>query len=407
MNETIEDQLRRVLAGSALAEIPDDTPIPPLRPVDELAAKRSRRHWLAPLISGVAAATIAVVATLAVVHRSDSPAIAPVPVAAVSHVTVPNLARLGPAQARARLAALHLVMKSVGVESATTEKNEVVGQSPAASVSVPKGSTVTIQVGTGPTFVTVPSRPVPTTVLVTVPSDLVGKTYDQAVAALKAVNLTVTRQVVDGVPPLDTVVKVVGVKPGASVQESTPVIVQTSNNELLVVPNLAGLTPTQAVARLNAAGWVGNEASLRHYEAQTTDSTLIGKVAGGTQQILDPSSGGVTTKPGQNPAAGTKARKSTPFTVVLYAKKQVTVPKFTPGVTTTDGVVAGLQNAGVFNIQVITQRPAVPPAVPNTFISMTPASGSVVDYDAQVTVTVWGDASAPPPTNPLPTTTTK
>jgi beta-lactam-binding protein with PASTA domain len=134
---------------------------------------------------------------------------------------------------------------------------------------------------------------------------------------------------------------------------------------------------------------------------------LIGKIAGGTQKALDPLSRGLTTKPGQDPAAGTKVRRSTQFAVVVYAKKEVTLPGFTPGVTTTNGVVAGLNNAGVDNIQVITQQPAVPPAVPHTFISMEPRSGSVVDFDSQVTVTVWGDPPAPPTTNPRPTTTAK
>ena len=409
MNETIEDQLRRVLAQTAKTEVPDDTEVPPLRPVDQLAANRSRRHWLAPLISGVAAAVIAVVATLIAVNHSNGPAVAvsPAPLTASTsagsavppaalEVAVPDLKTLSPGGAGVQLKARHLVMKTVRVISSDAAKDTVVGQTPAPGVTVKSGSTVTVRVGNGPTFTKVPS-------------DLVGLRYDEAVAALKAANptVTVTRQVVDGVPPLGTVVKVVGVEPGASVQDSTPVILQISNNELLLVPNLAGLRPTQAVARLNAAGWVGNASSLRRYDAQTTDSTLIGKIAGGTQKALDPLSARLTTKPGQNPAAGTKVRKSTQFTVVVYAKKQVTLPGFTAGVTTTDAVVAGLQHAGVFDIRVITQQPAVPPAVPHTFISMEPGIGGVVDFDTQVTVTVWGDATAPPTTNPLRTTTTK
>jgi hypothetical protein len=70
MNETIEDQLRRVLAQSALGEVPASTPIPARRGADELPGRRARRHWVAPVISGIAAAVIAVLATLLVVHQS-------------------------------------------------------------------------------------------------------------------------------------------------------------------------------------------------------------------------------------------------------------------------------------------------------------------------------------------------
>ena len=72
MNETIEEQLRRVLAQDALAQVPDSTPIPPpRRQRDEFVARRPTRRWIAPVISGIAAAVIAVFATLLAVHHSS------------------------------------------------------------------------------------------------------------------------------------------------------------------------------------------------------------------------------------------------------------------------------------------------------------------------------------------------
>jgi beta-lactam-binding protein with PASTA domain len=115
-------------------------------------------------------------------------------------VTVPNLEALSVVAANAQLKAFNLIMKSVGVVSTDGGKGEVVG----------------------PNFTRLPTG-------------LVGMTYDQAVAALKTANLTITQQVVDSTAPLDTVVKVIGVKAGAQVSEGTRIVLQTSNNHLFVV----------------------------------------------------------------------------------------------------------------------------------------------------------------------------
>ncbi len=167
----------------------------------------------------------------------------------ITAVSVPNVKTLSPTEAQAQLAALNLVMKSVGVTSTDGEKNTVVGQSPAVNTSVKPGSTVTVQVGKGPNFTKVPT-------------DLVGKSFDQANAELKAAKLTATQQVVPGTQPLNTVVKVAGVKPGTSVQEGTPVVLQVSDNQLFVVPSLANQTPDEAAATLTNAGWRGNAGQL-------------------------------------------------------------------------------------------------------------------------------------------------
>ncbi len=313
----------------------------------------------------------------------------------ISAVAVPNLKTLNPAQAETQLAKLNLLMKSVGITSTDAQKNTVVGQNPTVNTSVAPGSTVTVQVGSGPNFTKVPT-------------DLVGQSYDQAVAELKAANLTATQQIVPGVQPLNTVVRVAGVTPGASVQEGTPVVLQTSNNQLFVVPNLANLSTTDAASQLNTLGWVGSSATIQTYSTPTTDGTLIGKIASGTQDVTGPSGSGTVQKPGQDPAAGTTVPKSTQFKVVVYSKKQITIPTFTPGVTTTSQAVSALQGLGADNIKVVTQQPAIPPAVPNTYISMTPTSGSVVNFDTPITVTVWGNAPTPPttttPTKPSTTT---
>src|ERR1700712_843417 len=218
----------------------------------------------------------------------------------ITAVSVPNVKTLSPTEAQSQLAALNLVMKSVGVTSSDAQKNTVVGQSPAVNSSVKPGSTVTVQIGKGPNFTKVPT-------------DLVGKSFDQANAELKAAKLTATQQVVPGAQPLNTVVKVVGVRPGASVQEGTPVVLQVSDNQLFVVPPLANQTPDEAAATLKNAGWSGNTGNFTQYQSQTTDSTLIGKIASGVQQVSDPSGGGTVSRPGADPAVGATVSKSVQF----------------------------------------------------------------------------------------------
>lgn len=464
MNETIEDQLRRVLTQSALTEVPDSTPIPPRQPVDELAAKRGQRRWLAPVISGVAAAAIALLATLLVVGHSNStdgvdalPAQVTVPsvvglsladaersitsagltvgavvsvessttskghvaaqqpgrgfpvdkatpvdlevsngvtaMAAPDLVTVPDLKTLTAAQANTRLMELHLNMKSVSVVSTDSQEGAVVGQSPAADAQVQVGATVTVQVAGDPN-------------LTRVPAGLVGLSYNQAVAALKASNLTATQQVVDGIQPLGTVVKVTRPAGGASVLKGTTILLQTSNSELFTVPNLANLSPAAAATKLKTLGWTGSVERFRTYFAPITDRTRSGKIANGLKVVTNAGDGKTVERPGQDPAVGTTARKTAQITIVVYNSKQIALPKFIPGVTTRDEIVNALTNLGATKIILRVQSYAVPPSVPHTVISMTPSSGSY-PYDTQITITVWGEAPPSAATRSTPTTPTK
>ncbi len=316
----------------------------------------------------------------------------------ITAVTVPNLASLSPQVAELQLQKLNLLMKTVQQKSDDAQKNLVIGQNPKANASAKPGSTVTVQVGTGPNFTKVPA-------------DLLGKSYDQAVAELKAANLTATQQIIDGAQPKFTVLKLIGVTAGASVQEGTPIALAVSNNNLFVVPNLANLSPADAATLLRQDGWSGTDASaFSQFNAESTDFTVIGKIAGGPQSVTDPGSGAATPKPGQDPAVGATVNKNAHFNIVVFSKKQIILPTFTVGVTTVDQISSAFQSIGASNVKLVVQTPAVPPNVPRTFISMNPGTtGSPVDFDTPVTVTVWGDppkppTSATPPTSPSTST---
>lgn len=308
----------------------------------------------------------------------------------VGAVTVPNLATLTPAQATAALTKLNLVFRSTTQNSTDAQKGLVFQQNPLAGTSVKPGSTVSVQVGLGPKFQRVPT-------------DLKGKSYDQALAELKQLKLNASKTSIPGAPPVDTVLNLSGASAGAPVQEGTTIVLQVSDNSLFIVPNLANLSIDDAQSLLQGTGWTGG---FTQFKAESTDLTLIGKIADGIQTVANPEGGGATLqKPGQDPAVGKTVPKTAGFTVVVYGKKSITIPNFTPGKTPTGEAVNALQALapGSINLKVVTISFAPSAALAHTFISVDPNSGSVIEFDTPITLTVYGDPPPPPTTPPTPT----
>ncbi|MET3806423.1 beta-lactam-binding protein with PASTA domain [Nakamurella sp. UYEF19] len=350
MNEPLEDRLRRVLSSAALAEVPDTTPVPPLRP-DDLAQTQGRpvrrlRRWLAPAITGAAAAVIAVVATVIVVRHSDNPiAATPTP--------------------------------TVGVSSSAS----------AIQAPTPAGRESTSPI------VTSPEKPSPA--FTSVPTNLVGKSFDQAAAELRSHGLTAIRQTVDSTRPAGEVIALADIAPGAWVQAGTPIRMQVSKNNLFTVPDVSGLTPTQAEQALNAAGWTGKRGSLRLLTSETTDPGVIGTIPAGSARVVDQSTRASLLRGHQTPAAKSTVEKTVLITVIVYAKRQVVIPEFQVGVTTVDQIQATMRDLGFTNAKLIVKTPAIAPAVPFTFVSISPNfTGAPVAFDTPITITAWG--AAPP-----------
>ena len=314
----------------------------------------------------------------------------------ISAVTVPNLATLSADAATAQINKLGLISKVTQKPSTDQQRNTVIDQNPLAGTSVRPGSTVSYSIGTGPVFTKVPT-------------DLVGKSYDQAVAELKAVKLTAVQKLVDGVQPKNTVLKLDGRNPGESVPQQTPITLQVSNNNLFVMPPLLNLSPEDAFTQLHNAGWnaTSPDAIVKSY-ADSTDRTLIGKIADGVQPVSN-GAGGTVPKPGQFPAVGATVAKSVAVNVVVYQAKQIVLPQFTPGVTTRDEIENAFNGLGDPNVFVRIQNFAPDATLVGKFISMDPvANATPIDFDTTVTVTVYGDVKPPPPpvTTPKPTPTT-
>ncbi len=312
----------------------------------------------------------------------------------ISRRVVPNLATLSGDAAQAQLNKLGLVAKVTQQPSTDAQRNTVLaGQRPAAGVSVNPGTPVGYSVGSGPVYTKIPV-------------DLAGKSYDQAVAELKTFKLTATQKLVDGVQPKNTVLKLDGRKPGDSVQQGTPITLQVSSENLFITPNLANLSPEDAYQQLHNAGWAGPSSdAIVKAAAESTDRSLIGKIAAGSQQVSN-GAGGTTAQAGQVPVVGQTVAKTARIDVVVWSAKQVAVPSFTPEGTLFPDILSRIAAAG-FDPDAVTYlvvNPARPPHVPHSFISLTGAKASdVVPFDTPITITIWGDAPKPPP--PPPTTT--
>ena len=308
-------------------------------------------------------------------------------------VSVPNLT--GMSSDAAQAAVINAGLKwgtPKAQESNDAQKNQVIGQVPALGTSVKPGTTVTATIGAGPT-------------IVTVPKDLVGKSYNDAAAELKKIGLIAVKSPTANVAQLDQVLKLQGTAAGASVQAGTTISLSTSDYSLFIVPNITNLTVDQAAQQLKALGWTGSAASFQQRSAPTTDISAINLIPTQPVPVIDANGGvGAAMQP-QNPQFNAKVSKNAVFTVVVYGKAKIAVPGITPNVTTPDV----FSSAGFINVSTVT-TPYVAPApggvapVPGTVVNVAtgPAPGSVVDFDTTIVLTIVG----PKPVVTTPTTPT-
>ena len=407
MNEALEDQLRRVLSATALDQVPTSTPVPPLRldpaaPV--LALRPARRHpWVWPTAVGVAAALIAIFATLILV-KADRPSVAR-PTAA--QVTVPLVQGMTLPQAMTELSAVGLIVgRQTSARSSTVPAGKIIDQTPGVGSLLDRGRPVDLVVSLGVAAVTVPPSPTAVSTSVTsaapqmvkVPAGLVGMSYDAAAAALEGAGFQVRKVTADGIEP-DNQVQKVSSATGANLEPGATVTLTVSNNQLFTMPNLANLKVDVAATQLIRLGWTGRADQISVRGMPTTDSGIIGLIAGSSQPLPNPGGSRITTDTApQVPAAGIAAKKSASITVVVFTGKKVLVPSFTAEVTAVDELTGLLQEAGLSNITVTTE-PAPSAAQADTVRSMDPAPGSSVDFDRAVTITAWGGYTPPTTTS--------
>jgi beta-lactam-binding protein with PASTA domain/predicted Ser/Thr protein kinase len=161
-----------------------------------------------------------------------------------ARVAVPDLSGLTLDEAKAKLDDVGLQAQDEvrRTESTAAEFDKVVNQNPSAGVSISVGTPVQITLGNGPEMVRVPN--------------VTGQDVDIARANIEGLGFQVVIEPVDSEEPQG---RVINTEPsgGTSAVSGSSVTIQVSNGTRTTMPDLRGLTPEEATARLRSAGWTG------------------------------------------------------------------------------------------------------------------------------------------------------
>jgi len=177
---------------------------------------------------------------------------------------VPNLRGLTPEEAAEALTEVGLTLSPNPPEAQIVQDENQIGRvirsNPAAGQMVPEGTPVAIVVGAAPELVNVPS--------------VVGTNVDQARGNLEGADLQVQVEEVDAAEPPGQVVSQDPVG-GTQVEAGSTVTLTVSRGNLLVMPDLAGLTEQQARRTLRQEGWTGQ---LNVRRVPVSDQSDFGRV---------------------------------------------------------------------------------------------------------------------------------
>ena len=176
-------------------------------------------------------------------------------------------------------------------------KGQVTATDPPAGESIPEGSTVKVNVMSGPV-----TKPVP---------NVVGESIDVATANLHAAGFNPNPTYVDSDAPQGQVIHQTPA-PGTSAREGSNVALQVSNGPPKVdVPSVVGETAQQAVSSLESQGFQVNQQFVA---------------------VSDPTQDGIVQS--QNPEGGQQATKGS--TVTIEIGQSSPPPPTTSTTTTTD-----------------------------------------------------------------------
>ncbi len=198
----------------------------------------------------------------------------------VPKTTVPALVNLPLGQAETTLENEGLHWSVHNVSSSTVEVGSVTASSPPKGQLVPVGTTVRLNVSTGPKTVGVPS--------------VVGEQYASAQSALQGAGFKVTRSDVANAAPVD---QVVAQSPGAGSSASpgsTITLSVSTGPQESAVPSVTGDDQSQATQLLQTAGFT---------------------VPVVQQDVTDPTQDGIVLN--QSPASGTKLKQGAAVTITV------------------------------------------------------------------------------------------
>ena len=329
----------QVMPGDAPAWAPTQpgTAVLPPPPADDDEPEQKSRRWL--WITLAIVAVLAVGGIVALLMQDRTPP--------VENVTVPNIVGMAEADAVAALQAEDLEGSRKAEASTDVPEGQVIRTDPGSGEEVPKKSTVTFWVSTGPDAVEVP--------------DVAGLTQDSARSQLEAAGLTVgdVQEEDDPEQPADRVLRTEPAK-GQSVAEGSAVTLFVASGNV-VLPDLRGQTQENAVSTLNGLKLGSN---IRTEE--TTDA------APGTVINQDRS--------------GIVPQQTVVVLTIAAAPTQVQIPSSVIGMSWADASKA-LTDLGLEPVQEYanigdSSKPK------DVVLSTNPAPGTKVDIGSQVTVTL-------------------
>ena len=322
-------------------------PLPPrAAPSGRPGNPNRRRLWILLIAIGVIA--LAIAAGVFAFTRGDGGGSTTQPTTTSALVEIPDLAGQTQDAATATLKGLGFDVLVTEQPSTTVPEGTVIGTRPNAGGKVPTGTTIELQVSSGPKAVPVP--------------DVVNATQQDAVDALTALGLNA--KIVDGdsdTVPQGSVISQdptagVSVKPG-----STVTLTVSTGKKQTTVPDLSGLSVGDAEAALVAAG------------------LLLGG------QSEEASSEPAGTVIGQSPGAGSSATAGSYVDIVVSkGQASASVPSVVNQARAT--AEAALSGAG-FSPSVVEQSTS-DPALDGIVISQNPGGGSQRPKGSTVTIVV-------------------
>ncbi|SDE64428.1 Stk1 family PASTA domain-containing Ser/Thr kinase [Rhodococcus tukisamuensis] len=180
-------------------------------------------------------------------------------------VQVPDLSGMSQSQAAQALDAAGLALDPAPERSpsATSEVDKVVAQTPSAGSNVELGGAVKLTLGSGPEQVRIPN--------------VVGQKLEVAQPNIEGAGFKVEVENIDSGRPKG---EVVSTEPGGgeSAARGTTVKVQVSNGNMIDMPNLSGMSVSQALDTLRRAGWSGTTSQLSQRPEPTLETDLVGKI---------------------------------------------------------------------------------------------------------------------------------
>ncbi len=323
-------------------------PLPPRERAPVRAKNPNRRRlWILLIVVGAVLAAIAIglVAWGQIGSSSNTPTTAATTGVLVQ---VPNVVGQQEADAIAALKQLELIPLVIKTASTNAPAGQVTAQHPGSGESVPAGTTVEIDVSSGPDAVAVPN--------------VAGLSLADATSKLEAEKLVVhldtdsSDTVAEGIVISQSPSAGVSVKPGTTIG-----LVISSGKKQGTVPNLVGMDLTNAQNTLTMSGLVLGS------QSQANDAATAGQVIA------------------QDPAAGTSVAQGAAVNVVI-SKGPATAA--VPSVVNTARGTAEAQITAAGFVASAQESAVSDPAQDGIVISQNPASGSVRPLGWTVSIVV-------------------